>query len=118
MLKIELWSNTAPLSQPDFLLQWSAIQTEKMGTKCILTKSADGWRATWKQKNVWAKTTNKHHKTLENDKQTTEKENGKKPNRKRNLIPCQTVETGRQQKITVHRFNMFIVVLKIRTQRN
>lgn len=39
-------NQSAPLSRPEFLLQWSAIQTEKIGTKCILIKSAADSRAT------------------------------------------------------------------------
>lgn len=53
MLKIELWIKAAPLSRPEFLLQWSAMQIEKIGTKCILIKSAADLRATWEHKNLW-----------------------------------------------------------------
>ena len=50
--KIELWSTTAPFSHPDFLLQCSAIQIAKIGTKWFFTRTSNGWQATWYQTTI------------------------------------------------------------------
>lgn len=56
--RIELWSTFAPLSQPDLLLQCNTIQTENIGTKWNLTRTAKGWQATCKKTHLSAVITN------------------------------------------------------------
>jgi len=56
--RIELWSTFAPLSQPDLLLQCNTIQTENIGTKWILTRTAKGWQATCNKTHLSAIITN------------------------------------------------------------
>lgn len=61
--KIEFWRTTAPFSHPDFLLQCNAIQTEKIGIKWFLTRTARGRPATWNQIKATSRTTKEKWKS-------------------------------------------------------